>query len=106
MTERAYTTQLGAGLGMVSETIELLRFWEPGMTRSELAAKAVESGAFARTTARRTRNLAVEIFAPRFMGRSGEVASRLGETGSGKTGVLRGVVEEFGTSTAPPPRRR
>jgi hypothetical protein len=27
---RQYTTQLGAGLGMIQETFDLLRLWEPG----------------------------------------------------------------------------
>ena len=36
-----YTTQLQAGLGMVAETLELLRIWEPGMIPSRLADRAV-----------------------------------------------------------------
>lgn len=62
---------------MVPETLELLRLWEPGMTASLLADRAIESGVFSRTTARRARNLAVEMFAPRYLVRGGEVASRL-----------------------------
>jgi hypothetical protein len=30
---RQYTTQLGAGLGMIQETFDLLRLWEPGDTQ-------------------------------------------------------------------------
>jgi hypothetical protein len=72
-----YTTQLQAGLGMVSETLELLRLWEPGMIPSRLADQAVRSGVFSRTTARRTRNLAVEMFAPRYLSPDAMAAERL-----------------------------
>jgi len=64
--KRNYTTQFQAGLGMISETIELLRLWEPGMLPAHLANRVVETGLFARATARRARNLAVEMFAPCF----------------------------------------
>lgn len=78
MAETAqYTTQLQAGLGMVAETLELLRIWEPGMIPSRLADKAVQSGVFSRTTARRTRNVAVEMFAPRYLSNDGVAADRL-----------------------------
>ncbi len=72
-----YTTQLQAGLGMISETIDLLRLWEPGMTPSQLSDRVIEQGLFSRATARRARNLVIEMFAPRFLSHSGEVASRL-----------------------------
>jgi len=75
--ERAYTSQLGAGLGMIPETLDLLRLWEPGMIGSQLAEQAVETGMFSRTTARRARNLAVEMFAPRYLVSDGAVAARL-----------------------------
>jgi hypothetical protein len=75
--EKRYTSQLGAGLGMLSETLDLLRLWESGMSASQLADRAVEVGLFSRTTARRARNLAVEMFAPRYLMNGGSVASRL-----------------------------
>jgi hypothetical protein len=68
MTEtKGYTTQLQAGLGMIHETIDLLRLWQPGDNASKLAQKAVGAGVFSRTTARRARNIATEMFAPRFL---------------------------------------
>lgn len=76
-TEAPYTTQLQAGLGMIPETLDLLRMWEPGMIPARLAQKVVEDGLFSRTTARRARNLAVEMFAPRYLGNQGEAAARL-----------------------------
>lgn len=76
-TERRYTTQLQAGLGMVTETLDLLRLWEPGLIPANLAERAVETGLFSRATARRARNLVAEMFAPRYLGEGGAVASRL-----------------------------
>jgi hypothetical protein len=63
-----YTTQLGAGLGLVSETKTLLDLWSPGMScGSELHQIALESGRFPTVTARRLRNIVVECFAPRYL---------------------------------------
>ena len=72
--ERAYTTQLGAGLGMINETLDLLRSVEPGDTPSKLADRIVSNGLFARTTARRARNIVTEMFAPRFLIRGDQPA--------------------------------
>lgn len=74
--ERNYSTQLQAGLGMIPETLDLLRLWEPGTIPSRLADKVVETGLFSRATARRARNLVVEMFAPRYLADQGKVASR------------------------------
>ena len=75
--EEPYTTQLQAGLGMIPETLDLLRVWEPGMIPSKLADRVVEDGIFSRATARRARNLAAEMFAPRYLRDGGDVASRM-----------------------------
>ena len=75
--ETPYTTQLQAGLGMIPETLDLLRLWQPGMIPARLAEKAIQDGLFSRTTARRARNLTAEMFAPRYLGSQGEAASRL-----------------------------
>lgn len=76
-TEAPYTTQLQAGLGMIPETLDLLRLWQPGMIPARLAERVIEEGLFSRTTARRARNLASEMFAPRYLGAQGEAAARL-----------------------------
>lgn len=76
-TNRNYTTQLQAGLGMIQETLDLLRLWVPGTIPAHLADQAVQSGLFSRATARRTRNLVAEMFAPRYLANGGAVASRL-----------------------------
>jgi len=78
-TEAQYTTQLSAGLGAVPETLELLRLWTPGMGAKELYDLALSEGLFSRATARRTRNLVMEMFAPRFLADSGRPAAQVKE---------------------------
>jgi hypothetical protein len=75
--EARYTTQFQAGLGMIPETLDLLRLWEPGMIPARLAERVIKDGLFSRTTARRARNLAVEMFAPRYLSDHGVPAARL-----------------------------
>lgn len=74
---RAYTTQLQAGLGMIHETMDLLRLWQHGDHAARLSEKAVASGLFSRTTARRARNIVAEMFAPRFLIGAGRPACYL-----------------------------
>src|SRR5271166_2828955 len=74
---RQYTTQLGAGLGMVQETFDLLRLWQHGDTPKQLSDKAIRTGVFSRTTARRARNIVIEMFAPRFLADGGKSVSYL-----------------------------
>lgn len=62
-----YTTQLGAGLGLVNETKLLLEIYEPDMTVSELYEEALSSGLFPMVTARRLRNIIAECFSPRYI---------------------------------------
>lgn len=64
---RFYTTQLQAGLGLVTETRQLLELFETGVTVSELTEKALASGRFPLVTARRLRNVVAECFAPRYL---------------------------------------
>jgi Putative inner membrane protein (DUF1819) len=74
---RQYTTQLQAGLGMVRETITLLRLWQPGDTPPSLQEKAISDGLFSRGTARRARNIVIEMFKPRFLAEDGKAARTL-----------------------------
>ena len=60
----AYTSNLGAGLGLIAETGALLEIWQPGMSIHQLHQEALDSGRFSQMTARRLRNLVVEAFAP------------------------------------------
>lgn len=65
--KKCYTTQLGAGLGLVEETKILLDMYQPGMTVPELYDIALDSGCFPSITARRLRNIIAECFSPRYI---------------------------------------
>lgn len=67
MTVQPYTTRLGAGLGLISETDKLIHLWEPGMDCRALLDRALDTGDFPTMTARRLRNIVFECFAPRFL---------------------------------------
>lgn len=62
-----YTTELSKGQGAVPECLALLRFWEPGMSGHELAARALEQGILGKASARRTRDLVKSVFARRYL---------------------------------------
>jgi hypothetical protein len=72
-----YTSQLGAGLGLVNETKTLLDLWSFGMSANQLHQVALESGRFPSVTARRLRNIVVECFAPRYLVDRGVPAAHL-----------------------------
>lgn len=74
---KLYTTQLQAGLGLVSETKALLELWSPGLSVSQLYQAALDSGRFPTMTARRLRNIVAECFAPRYMAAGGAPAAHL-----------------------------
>lgn len=77
MTDKAYTTQLQAGLGLVNETRALLDLWSSGMPVSQLHDAALGSGRFPRITARRLRNIIAECFAPRYLVCNGAPATHM-----------------------------
>jgi len=77
MTGKFYTTKLGAGQGIVDETRILLDLWERGMDANVLNDLALKSGQFHKLTARRVRNLVIEGFAHRYLGKDGVPASYL-----------------------------
>ena len=67
MSQAVYTTRLGAGLGLVTETQSMLRLLTPGMAPTELLQAALASGEFPNVSGRRLRNIVQEAFAPRYM---------------------------------------
>ena len=75
--ESLYTTQLQAGLGLISETKDLLELWTPGMSVSQLNKIALDSGRFPNVTARRLRNVISECFSPRYLVSNGAPAQHL-----------------------------
>ena len=82
-----YTTQLQAGLGMVSECVSLLRLHQSGGTSSQLSQIALAEGVFPGCTARRVENLVREMFAPRFYKPDSQVADRIQEVISSGTHI-------------------
>lgn len=76
-----YTAELGAGLGLISETKALLDLWEPGMPKARLNEVALESGRFPNVTARRLKNIVDLCFAPRYLVRGGAPAAHLQRLG-------------------------
>ena len=64
---RFHTTQLQAGLGLITETRQLLELHEPGLSVAALTERALASGRFPLVTARRLRNIVAECFAPRYL---------------------------------------
>ena len=75
--EQKYTTQFAAGLGLVSECIEILKLYEKDMHSVELEAKVLKAGVFSGCTARRIHNLISEMFAPRFYRPDSGTADRI-----------------------------
>jgi len=61
-----YTTKLGAGLGLVEETLALIELWDAGISTNELYRRALASGRFPGISARRLSNIINECFAPRY----------------------------------------
>ena len=80
--DKPYTTQLQAGLGLVTETKTLLDLWTPGMSANQLHRIALDSGRFPSVTARRLRNIVVECFAPRYLVAGGTPAKHLKRLGA------------------------
>jgi len=100
--DKPYTTQLQAGLGLVTETKTLLELWSPGMSANQLHQAALDSGRFPTVTARRLRNIVVECFAPRYLGLTGIPAASLKRlAGSLPTAALKQLMLVF-TSRANP----
>lgn len=87
-----YTTALCKGQGMVSETLTLLREWQPGMSSTDLAKAVLESGAIPKGTAGRVKDIVGRVFAPRYLNPSAAPATglkRLLEAGYGVDELLQ-----------------
>jgi hypothetical protein len=69
-----YTTQLGAGLGMVDETRFLLDLWQEGMNGPDLYRAALASGHFPTISARRLHDFVTVGFAKRYLNHNGAPA--------------------------------
>jgi hypothetical protein len=69
-----YTTNLSKAQGMVTETLELLELWEPGMTVVELKARVRATGALGKATQVRVDDLVGRGFAQRYLIEGGKPA--------------------------------
>lgn len=67
MKKREYTILLQKGLGMIDETIILLRIWQPGMTNQQLVDLALEQGSLCRSTEYRVKDIITRVFSKRFI---------------------------------------
>jgi hypothetical protein len=75
--DKAYTVRLGAGLGMIEETVILLDLWSDGMDTGTLTRTARESGRFPSMSASRLENLVSDGFALRYLVDNGAPARLL-----------------------------
>lgn len=83
-TPYAYTTELSKGQGAVSETVTLLRLWEPGMEPAELSRRVLEARILGKSTEVRSRDLVQRVFVRRYLvdeERPARVLKRLVEAG-------------------------
>ena len=67
ISEEVYTSKLGAGLGLIEETLALLEIWSPELDANQHYLRALESGRFPGISARRLKNIMKECFAPRYL---------------------------------------
>jgi hypothetical protein len=69
-----YTTNLAKAQGLVTETLELLAIWNPGMTAAELLASVRETGALGLATHTRVTDVVTRGFAQRYLIEDGRPA--------------------------------
>lgn len=65
--ERKYTTELSKGQGAIPEMLAVLEVWEPGLKVVELKQKVLDSGAIARATSVRVKDIVGRVFSSRFL---------------------------------------
>lgn len=77
MSEAKYTAALAKGHGIIEETLALLEVWKVGMSAQNLARIAIQEGILRKATAKRTKDLVVRVFAPRYLVNDGRPAKQL-----------------------------
>ncbi len=65
--ERKYTTELSKGQGAIPEMLAVLDAWEVGMKVVDLKQKVLETGAIARATAVRVKDIVGRVYSSRFL---------------------------------------
>ena len=64
---RKYTTELSKGQGAIPEMLAVLEVWEPGMKVVDLKQEVLDTGAIARATAVRVKDIVGRVFSSRFL---------------------------------------
>jgi hypothetical protein len=67
VSSRQYTAELQKTTGALDELRQVFHQWEPGMERSILTQRVVESGALGRSSTTRARDIVNRTFAQRFL---------------------------------------
>ena len=76
-TAGSYTVGLAKGQGMPSETIQLLKAWQEGMSAVELKRHVITEGLLPKATNYRTSDLVSRVFAPRYLANGATAAKNL-----------------------------
>ena len=66
-THEAYTIRLSKGAGLIAETRDLLRAWQPGESAAALAERVLQTDLLGKSTARRVKDIVQRVFAPRYL---------------------------------------
>lgn len=74
---RKYTTELSKGQGAIPEMIAVLDVWKPGMKVVDLKQQVLETGAIARATTVRIKDIVGRVFASRFLKEDANPAANL-----------------------------
>jgi Putative inner membrane protein (DUF1819) len=74
---KMYDTNLAMGLGLISETKQLLQVWAPKTSAADLYQSVLSAGLLSEVSAYRLRNIVVRCFANRFLVQGGTPAERI-----------------------------
>ena len=66
-TNEAYAVRIAKGAGLIAETRELLRAWQPGESAAVLAERVLKTDLLGKSTARRVKDIVQRVFAPRYL---------------------------------------
>ena len=66
-TNEAYAVRIAKGAGLITETREILRAWQPGESAAVLAERVLKTDLLGKSTARRVKDIVQRVFAPRYL---------------------------------------
>lgn len=66
-TNEAYAVRIAKGAGLIAETRDLLREWQPGESAAALAERVLKNDLLGKSTARRVKDIVQRVFAPRYL---------------------------------------